>query len=174
MNPSLSALDNKSINSFTSSPNLSISIISSGEDPLNAHRNILSVKSNSKISKNSQTISFQETQKIHSLLNDINISPNFIQQNIVKIGGLLMMTHPMGHKIFFKKNSQISRCDLINNSKVDTFFKKIIPFRRSQVSDILFMLGENGVILQIDFTNTSQPRTCVFESKISFFGIIRS
>ena len=76
-----------------------------------------------------------------------------------------MMNHPLGHKIFFKKNSNISRSDMINNSKVDTFFKKIIPYRRNKISDILFMLGENGVILQIDFSTVSQPKTSVFESK---------
>jgi hypothetical protein len=164
-NENLSTLENKSTNSFTTMPNLPISIISSGEDPMKTHRNILSSNLATSNLKNSKVISFKETQQIHSILNDVNISPNYIQQNIVEVGGLLMMSHPMGHTIFFKKNYIQSNARLINNSKVDTFFRKIIPYKRNKLSDVLFMLGDNGVILQIDFTNTEHPITSVFEGK---------
>lgn len=130
------------------------------------HRNTLSTEFTSPSQGNANVISFNETQQIHSILNDVNISPKYIQQNIKRVGGLLMMRHPLGHSIFFKKNLISSGARLINNSKVDTHFKKIIPYKRHRQSDRLYMLGDNGVILQIDFTNTEHPDTQVFEGEI--------
>jgi hypothetical protein len=166
----LATLDNKSIHSFTVAQQLPISIISSGEDPSTGHKNTISTNIYNNKGGDQSIISFKETQEIHSILNDINISPKYIQENIKRVGSLLMMHHPLGHKIFFKKQEINVSVKLINNSKVDTFFKKIIPYKRHKTSDLLFLLGQNGVILQIDFTNINLPETVVFEGISLFFG----
>lgn len=87
----------------------------------------------------------------------------------MKVGDLFLLHHPLGHKIFFKKGILVSGSSLINNSKVDTSFTKIVPYKRTRASDFLFLLGQNGVILQMDLSNVAHPQTLTFEGEDGFF-----
>lgn len=147
---------------------LPIVVIGSGEDCMKTHPNIISSELANLNRTRNKKITTDEIEEVFQTLNDLNIDREFIRNNLIKVGSYFMISHPMGPKVFLKRNMILRDAKLINNSKIDTFFRKIIPFKQKQGSDLLYLLGDNGVLVTLRFDNPTHPELQLFESKFIF------
>lgn len=136
---------------------LPVCILGSGEDPLSPHSNIISSELALFNKKKHEFISDEDKKLVIEILDDMNLNNENISQRLIKIGSLFMVSHPLGHKIFLEKKKEIKNAVLLNNSKIDTAFRKIIPVKQIEGSDSLCMIGENGMVVSIKFDNLTSP-----------------
>ena len=149
--------------SFEQVSSFPIAVIGSGEDALNAHRNLISTELIRNRKRTSPQRIGEQIGSVFELLSDVNVSREYIGKNLRRVGGLWILRHPMGHELFFKENLSLAKVALINNSKIDTPFRRILPFKNVDGPDELYLLGENGIVLYLKFDENNTPITEVFE-----------
>ena len=149
--------------SFEQVSSFPIAVIGSGEDSLNAHRNLISTELIRNRKRTSPERIEEQIGSVFELLSDVNVSREYIRGNLRRVGGLWILRHPMGHELFFKENLSLTKVALINNSKIDTPFRRILPFKNVDGPDELYLLGENGIVLYLKFDENNSPITEVFE-----------